>query len=278
MRPLLYLPYRWLRRHLPPALTYRLASRDTTPAESLCEDAWLFFRLLTSHGIDCRGKRIAEIGPGTLNPFSVLLLKHEAAGIDLIEPYPRALNYDHLQQRLKLWWQYQPGGLPWPENLVGANGFDARKVVRYQGLAESLPLPDHSVDMVLSTMAMQFVAEPKKALREMHRVLKPQGRILHVIDFRDHFFKYPLEMLTFSEPEWRRLSPLKEGRGWHNRLRASHWIAHAKAAGFAELQSGPLEERPDAAQDIRPRLHPDFAALAQSDLATTVAWVLGVKP
>ena len=47
----------------------------------------------------------------------------------------------------------------------------------YEGNAESLPLPDGSFDVVLSSLGMQFVPDKASALREMRRVLAPDGRL-----------------------------------------------------------------------------------------------------
>jgi SAM-dependent methyltransferase len=43
--------------------------------------------------------------------------------------------------------------------------------------ATSLPFPDASFDVVLSQQMLQFVPEPAMAVREMHRVLAPGGRL-----------------------------------------------------------------------------------------------------
>jgi ubiquinone/menaquinone biosynthesis C-methylase UbiE len=48
----------------------------------------------------------------------------------------------------------------------------------YEGTAESIPLPDGSFDAVLCSLGMQFVPDKPAALREMHRVLAPGGRIV----------------------------------------------------------------------------------------------------
>jgi ubiquinone/menaquinone biosynthesis C-methylase UbiE len=48
----------------------------------------------------------------------------------------------------------------------------------YQASAEDMPLPDGSFDVVLCQMGLQFMDDPAAALREMRRVLVPQGRIL----------------------------------------------------------------------------------------------------
>jgi ubiquinone/menaquinone biosynthesis C-methylase UbiE len=46
--------------------------------------------------------------------------------------------------------------------------------------AERLPLPDGSVDTVVSTLVLCTVEEPERALREIARVLRPDGQLLFV--------------------------------------------------------------------------------------------------
>lgn len=48
----------------------------------------------------------------------------------------------------------------------------------YEASAESMPLADASFDVVLCQMGLQFVADKLAALREMRRVLAPEGRAL----------------------------------------------------------------------------------------------------
>ena len=47
----------------------------------------------------------------------------------------------------------------------------------YESAAESIPLPDCSFDVVFCQCGLQFVAAKAAALREMHRVLRPGGRV-----------------------------------------------------------------------------------------------------
>ncbi|MEH3141785.1 MAG: class I SAM-dependent methyltransferase [Mycobacterium kyogaense] len=46
--------------------------------------------------------------------------------------------------------------------------------------AERLDLPDASVDTVVSTLVLCTVAEPERALREIARLLAPEGRLLFI--------------------------------------------------------------------------------------------------
>lgn len=48
------------------------------------------------------------------------------------------------------------------------------------GTSEALPLPDHSVDAVVSTLVLCSVADLATTFREIQRVLKPGGRYLFI--------------------------------------------------------------------------------------------------
>jgi len=47
-----------------------------------------------------------------------------------------------------------------------------------QGLAEEIPLRDHSVDWVISNGIFNLSPEKERILAEIHRVLKPKGHVL----------------------------------------------------------------------------------------------------
>jgi SAM-dependent methyltransferase len=97
--------------------------------------------------------RVLEIGAGT-----GLNLRHFPAGLDellLSEPDPG------MAERLR--------------RTVRRAGSGARVV---QAGAQDLPLPDASVDTVVSTMVLCTVPHPDAALAEVARVLRPEGRLL----------------------------------------------------------------------------------------------------
>jgi ubiquinone/menaquinone biosynthesis C-methylase UbiE len=105
--------------------------------------------------------RVIEVGPGTGNNFRHLPATIEWLGI---EPNP----YMHDMLRQKAW----------------AAGIEPRL---HTGEAGVIPEPDNSTDYVISTLVFCSVADLPKALAEIHRVLKPGGRLVfleHVVASR----------------------------------------------------------------------------------------------
>ena len=52
----------------------------------------------------------------------------------------------------------------------------------YEAMAERMPLPDASVDMVICFSAFPHITDKQAAAKEFHRVLRPEGRayVLHI--------------------------------------------------------------------------------------------------
>lgn len=102
------------------------------------------------------GEQVADIGAGTAD-LSILAAhavgeKGAVVAIDLNEPM--------LQ--------------------IGRRKLSARRLRRtlcLLGNAERLPLPDRSVEAVLTGFCMRNVSDLDQALREIHRILKPGGRM-----------------------------------------------------------------------------------------------------
>ena len=126
------------------------------------------------------GGRVLEIGAGT-----GLNLRHYPGDVELVLTEPEAAMADRLRDRVT--------ELGRPATIVLAG-------------AEALPFADHEFDTVVSTLVLCTVPDQQAALREIHRVLRPGGRLL----FMEH--------VRSESPRWAR---------WQDRLNTP-WRAFAE--------------------------------------------------
>jgi SAM-dependent methyltransferase len=76
-------------------------------------------------------------------------------------------------------------------------------------VAEGLPMPDQSVDLILSHALLEHVEGVPQAIAHMGRVLKPGGTALHYIPCRYSLFGTAARLLPFGPLVWlqRKISP-----------------------------------------------------------------------
>jgi ArsR family transcriptional regulator len=80
-----------------------------------------------------------------------------------------------------------------------------RNLTYILGNIEKVPLPDRSIDLALLSQALHHAENPRQALSEAFRILKPGGRLL-ILDLRAHRFEKARELyadrwLGFKENE-----------------------------------------------------------------------------
>jgi ArsR family transcriptional regulator len=80
-----------------------------------------------------------------------------------------------------------------------------RNLTYVLGNIEKVPLPDRSIDLALLSQALHHAENPRQALAEAFRILKPGGRLL-ILDLRAHRFEKAREIyadrwLGFKENE-----------------------------------------------------------------------------
>jgi ubiquinone/menaquinone biosynthesis C-methylase UbiE len=99
----------------------------------------------------------------------------------------------------------------------------AQSIELIEGSAESLPLPDHEFDTVVTTWTMCSVANLPRALAEVRRVLKANGKLV----FAEHGRAPEASVVRWQNaltPVWKRI-----GGGCHLNRPIAQMIA---AAGF----------------------------------------------
>lgn len=143
------------------------------------------------------GKRILVFGYGGRFAVGVELLKQGAAHVVLcdhfvlmdnernLELLPAYENYLTLENG-----EVQPGA----EFITLLHG-DIREQKIQAQIAE--------VDYVLSTSVFEHLDDVQGITSALARLTAPNGIHLHFVDLRDHYFKYPFEMLVFSQSVWR---------------------------------------------------------------------------
>jgi ubiquinone/menaquinone biosynthesis C-methylase UbiE len=143
---------------------------------------------------------------------------------------------------------------PMMRRLEGKLGEHAADAAAVQAPAERLPFEDSSFDFAVSTLVLCTVEDQPRALRELHRVLRPGGRLLFI------------EHVRSDEPRlarWQdRLNGLQQriGHGCNCNRTTLDAIA---AAGFSIVQA-----EDDVLRKAPPIVRPLVVGVAQADASS----------
>ena len=180
------------------------AGAETTYPTSVAK---YYLEQLRRFGFELADKRILLFGYGGRFDLAISLLESGAAHVvvcdQLAEP-----DHRHNAGLLSRFPQYldKVGGRVVPnEAQITTLHNDIRKT---DGL--------EPVDIVLSNSVFEHLRDVSGIIEALTRLTHSNGIQIHRIDLRDHYFKYPFEMLRFSAKVWTRyLDPSSH----HNRYR-----------------------------------------------------------
>lgn len=215
---------------------YRVNRNQADPGVLVSDYA----RHLAGRKFDPAGRQVLEIGVGATNSTGYeFVARFAPARMWLLEPFVAFSA---------------AADTPLRETIAQRHGVDpARLSAATERIRSLAAMPAASVDLVLSSSVLEHVADPAGLFRELRRVLRPGAAMLHLVDYRDHFFKYPYHFLQFSRRTWERwLNP-----GDLPRWRLYDHVAALDAAGF-HVESLRADRDAAAFDRIASRVAADF--------------------
>ena len=267
MPDLLYLLPRLIRHYLPDRVVRVLLERsliihpglETSKPETAVQR---YIQMLALKHISIEGKRVMVFGYGGNYAVGCGLLQAGAGHVVLCERagFPESRSNTHLLPQFNRYLASVNGKvIPEPAYFTRVHG-DIRQVAAQK----VIPL----VDLVLSSSVYEHLDDLKGITAALVSLTAPVGSHLHFIDLSDHYFRFPFEMLCYSEQTWRRwLNPSSN----HNRCRLPDYqkifTRHFRKVDI-EIQESDIR----AFELIRSRIRPEFlTGDAQIDAVTKIA-------
>ena len=203
---------------------------------------------LSVYGKSIKGKRVLVFGYGGRFAVGVELLRQGAAHVVLCDHFvllDKERNLELLPDYADYLVTEDDDVKPRSEFITLLHG-DIRE--------ESIQKQITEVDYVLSTSVYEHLDDVKGITYALAKLTAPNGVHLHFVDLRDHFFKYPFEMLTFSESMWKNfLNPTSN----LNRFRLTSY-REVFDAYFQKVDIIVLERLENEFRAVRPRIRPEF--------------------
>ncbi len=206
-----------------------------------------YLEALRAKGRSLEGLDVLILGYGGRFGLALELLRHGARHVVLLDPYAVP---DHVANRA-----LRSRGEPYLEIRGGRAEPDPRWITLvHEGVERYAERGGSPVDLVLSSSVLEHLEDPETVTSALASITRPEGYNLHYIDLRDHFFRYPFEMLTFSESTWRRyLNPpsnLNRWRMWEYEALFRRY--------FSEVLCEVIERDVDAFRRALSRIRPEF--------------------
>ena len=227
-----------------------------------------YLDVLSERGLLFRGKRVLVFGYGGRFDIGFGLLREGAAHVLLCDKYAPS-DEAHNRQMFgaeEKYFHVEKQGLRPRSEWMTLLETDVREIA---ATGEIKP-----VDVVLSSSVYEHLDDVEGITRALANLTKPDGIHIHFVDLRDHFFKYPFEMLRFSEPTWRRwLNPSSN----HNRYRLWDY-RRAFEACFEQVQVEVLARDEAAFRRLQPHIRPEFQSGDLTDDAVTLIRVVASGP
>ena len=223
---------------------------------------------LSERGLSFRGKRVLVFGYGGRFDIGFGLLKEGVAHVILCDKYARP-DEAHNRRMFAAEEKYflvESKGLRPRSEWVTLLESDIRDI---QSSKEVKP-----VDIVLSSSVYEHLDDVEGITRALAGLTKPDGIQIHFVDLRDHFFRYPFEMLRFSESMWRNwLNPSTN----HNRYRLWDYRRVFDAC-FGRVEIEVLSREQEVFRKLGDHVRPEFVSGNLEEDAVTLIRVIASQP
>lgn len=138
---------------------------------------------------------------------------------------------------------------PYVEEHVGLDReqpFNSQARVDVVGVADDMPIPDGSFDCAVSTAALEHLTEPEAALRECHRVLRPDGMAIYTVPLIWHLHGEPWDYYRFTNHGLRHLFEKTGFEIVELRALSGFWLTMGQMLSYyiIRFQRGPLRRVP----------------------------------
>lgn len=204
MPPLKYWVMRLLRRHTPQWVVdtmldrgvYLQASGDTSKPAKAVRD---YAEIAARHGLSLAGQRVCVVGSGGGLGIGIALLEAGVGQAVLQEPFaPQRPARDKKLLAPALIDKYlvSDGQALRPR--------DERLLLVRDTLEQFAAAKPGSVDFIVSKSVLEHVENLDSLIAASARLLQPGGINIHFVDLRDHYFRYPFEMLAYTQETWDR--------------------------------------------------------------------------
>jgi len=268
-----YLFLRLIRRSIPESaarflLKRRWLIRPGLESSDPLAAANRYVETLSKHGRSIEGQRVLIFGYGGRFAVGVELLKRGAAHVILCDHFVLLDEERNIQL------------LPAYSEYLAVEGKSARPNPKFITLLhgdimdQSLQSQVAPVDCVLSTSVFEHLDDVDGITNALAKLTKADGAHLHFIDLRDHYFKYPFEMLTYSNLVWKSfLNPTSN----LNRFRLFQYRKVFETY-FNRVDVQALERLEDEFLKVRARIRPEFLSGDTSVDSVTQIQVFAEKP
>jgi SAM-dependent methyltransferase len=228
---LTYIIFRVIRHYMPENLVRTMLRHNiiVKPGLETSDPASAVRRysdLLHVNGMSLEGKNLLVFGYGGSLSIAVELLRAGCSHVTLCDLFPPVnphINDPLLPEFSKFLELKQGVVIPRPEWIKVYHG-DIRRVPDTERLGP--------YDLIVSTSVYEHLEDVNGITKALSWLLKPSGHFVAFIDLRDHYFKYPFEMLCYTYTTWKRwLNPtsnLNRYRVWDYRNILERYFQNVK--------------------------------------------------